>query len=210
MSSAARPLSIGLDFDNTVVIYDRLLHTCAVELYGMPREVPAGKKAIRGWFWSQPDGNTPWTELQGIMYGTRISEAEVAPGLEDLLLECARRGVRVGIVSHKTEFPALGPRVSLRDAARGFLEARGFFTRLGVKPKDVFFEGTLQAKVERVQTEGHGAFVDDLPDVFQHASFPAGVTRILYDPAGAHEALPGVQAGRSFRAIQDLLLGPAP
>src|SRR5580704_16283547 len=126
-----KPRSIGLDFDNTVVIYDRLLHTCAVEHFGMPREVPAGKKAIRSWFWSQPDGNTPWTELQGIMYGTRIGEAEVAPGLEDLLLACARDRVRVGIVSHKTEFPALGPRVSLRRAAMDFLDARGFFSRLG-------------------------------------------------------------------------------
>ncbi|MEZ0227140.1 MAG: hypothetical protein ACAI25_00825 [Planctomycetota bacterium] len=192
------------------MIYDRLLHTCAVEHFGMPREIPAGKKAIRGWFWSQPDGNTPWTELQGIMYGTRIGEAEVAPGLEELLLACAERGVRVGIVSHKTEFPALGPRVSLREAARSFLEARGFFSRLGVKPRDVFFESTLQAKVERVHAEGHGAFVDDLPDVFLHASFPAGVTRILYDPAGVHEALPGVHPGRGFSAIRDLLLGPTP
>jgi hypothetical protein len=198
--------SIGLDFDNTVVIYDRLLHACAVELYGMPREIPAGKKAIRGWFWSQKDGNTPWTELQGVMYGTRIGEADVAPGLEDFLLECRERGVRVGIVSHKTELPALGPRVNLRDAARGFLEARGFFSRLGISPRDVFFEGTLQEKVERVATEKHEVFVDDLPDVFTHEKFPKDVRKILYDPAGAHEAIAGVEAGRGFQAIRELLL----
>ena len=208
MTSSPRLTSIGLDFDNTVAIYDRLLHTCAVEHYGMPRDVPAGKKAIRGWFWSQKDGNTPWTELQGVMYGTRIGEADLAPGLEELLLECARRGVRVGVVSHKTEFPALGPRVSLREAAKGFLEVRGFFTKLGLDRKDVFFESTLQAKVERVLTEGHGAFVDDLPDVFAHPGFPAGVTKVLYDPAGVHEATPGVHAGRGFDAIRELLLGP--
>jgi hypothetical protein len=204
-----KPLALGLDLDNTVVIYDRLFHRCAVEHYSMPRDVPVGKTAIRGWFWSQPDGNTPWTELQGIVYGTRIGEADIAPGLEELLLECARRGVRVGIVSHKTEFPALGPRVNLRDAARGFLEARGFFTRLGLDPGSVFFESTLQAKVERVRDEGYSAFVDDLPDIFRHASFPTGVTRILYDPAGSHEAIPGIHAGRSFAEIREHLLGGA-
>lgn len=203
-----KPRSIGLDFDNTVVIYDRLLHACAVELYGMPREVPAGKKAIRDWFWSRPDGNTPWTELQGVMYGTRIGDAEVAPGLEELLRACAAEGVRVGIVSHKTEFPALGPRVDLRAAARGFLEARGFFAKYGLDRRDVFFEPTLRAKVDRIRSEGHGAFVDDLPDVFAHESFPEGVTRILYDPAGAHATPPGVLAGRDFVSIKDLLLGP--
>jgi hypothetical protein len=199
--------SIGLDFDNTVVIYDRLMHRCAVELYGMPPSVTAGKKAIRSWFWSQPDGNTPWTELQGIIYGTRIGEADVAPGLEELLVACARAGVKVGIVSHKTEFPALGPRVSLRQAARDFLEARGFFTRLGLAREDVFFEGTLEEKVQRVGRQGHTAFVDDLPDVFLHPKFPNDVKRILYDPAKAHEPIPGVHPGRTWAEIGDLLLG---
>lgn len=200
-------LSIGLDFDNTVVIYDRLLHKCAVELYGMPRDVPAGKKAIRGWFWSQPDGNTPWTELQGIIYGTRIGEADVAPGLEDLLLECKERGVRVGIVSHKTEFPALGPRKNLRDAARAFLESRGFFDRLGLSREHVFFEPTLEAKVLRVESEGHTVFVDDLADVFAHARFPRRVARILYDSAGSQEPIEGVRACRTWPEIRDAILG---
>jgi len=181
---------VGLDFDNTIVIYDRVFHRYAVELYRMPADVPPNKSSVRAYFRPRPGGDDDWTELQGVVYGTKMAEAEAAPGVEHFLAQCVRRGVRTTIISHKTEFPARGPGVSLHDAAWTWLEQRGMLdeARFGLTRQTVFFEPDRSSKLARIASLGCGAFVDDLPEVFREASFPPGVMPILYDPNGQHTA----------------------
>ncbi|MEZ6186584.1 MAG: hypothetical protein R3F62_16435 [Planctomycetota bacterium] len=201
------PVRIGLDFDNTIAIYDRVFHRHAQEL-GMPADVPATKHAVRAWFWSQPDGNTPWTELQGLVYGTKLLEAELGPGLEAFLRACQERGVAVSVISHKTQFPALGPKHDLRQAAREFLAARGIVGELGVDPARVFFNDTRAEKVARVASEGCAAFVDDLPGVFTEPGFPTAAQRLLLDRGGEVEDVPpGVVPCRDFQAVAAAIWG---
>jgi hypothetical protein len=200
-------MRIGIDFDNTIVIYDEVWHRYGQE-FGLPPEVPADKASIRAWFWDQPDGNTPWTELQGIVYGTKLQEARLAEGLAEFLLGAKERGIAVSVISHKTQFPALGPRVDLRQAAYGFLEEQGILDpqRFGVPRERVFFNDTQALKVARVQSEGCAVFVDDLPRVFSDEGFPEGVEKLLYDRAGNQEAGPGVVRCRSWGEIAERLL----
>lgn len=201
---------VGLDFDNTIVLYDELFRRLAVERYGMPDAVPPSKVAVRAWFWSQPEGNTPWTELQGVVYGTRIQDAELAPGVEEFLTACVARGVHLAIVSHKTQYPALGPRVDLRAAARDFLAAKGLLDsqRTGLTLEQVSFCPTRDAKVAEIARRGCDAFVDDLPEVFSHPAFPAATRKVLYDRTGAAATPPpqGIKACGSWKAIRRLLL----
>ena len=200
-------MRIGLDFDNTIAIYDRVFHRYAQEL-GMPASVPATKHAVRAWFWDQPLGNTPWTELQGLVYGTKLHEAELGPGLEDFLRACQARGVAVSVISHKTRYPALGPKHDLRAAAQAFLEARGIVGELGVEPERVFFNDTREEKVARVASEGCVAFVDDLPGVFTEAGFPRQAQRLLLDRAGeVADVPPGVIPCADFAAVAVALWG---
>jgi hypothetical protein len=138
-----------------------------------------------------------------------MPEAEAAPGVDVFLLACRAAGVRVSVISHKTEYPAIGERYSLREAARSWLAEQGFSDRFGVDPADIFFVGTLAEKLALIAAQGCTHFVDDLVEVLEHPDFPRGIERILYAPGG--EAPPhGALAFRSWNAIRGHLLGGLP
>ena len=175
-------MRIGLDFDNTIVRYDELFHRCAIERNLVPVDTPVSKAAVREYLWGLPDGNTPWTELQGIVYGERMSEAKPCPGVMDFFAFCRDRGIRVLIVSHKIEFPALGPRVNMRKAALLWIEKHCFYGtgQGGLGRGDVYFESSRTEKLERIAKLGCTHFIDDLPEVLADPVFPKGVEKILY------------------------------
>jgi len=198
-------MHIGIDFDNTIVSYDTLFHRCALEQELIPPDVPATKAAVRAYLWSLPDGNTPWTELQGIVYGTRMADAEMCPGVDDFLLFCRDRRVAVSIVSHKSVYPALGPRVNLREAALRWLEDRDFFSaqEFGITRDRVFFEASRDRKAERIAAAGCTHFIDDLLEVLTDPAFPHGVQRILYAPgAGSVPSSRDIITARSWPEIR--------
>lgn len=197
---------VGVDFDNTIVNYDQLFHRCAIERGLVPAETPARKSAIREFLWRLPDGNTPWTELQAMVYGVRIAEAAPAPGVADFLRQCQAQGVRVSVISHKLRFPALGPRVDLHQAARRWLQDHNLYADgdAGLQPARVFFEPSQEAKSARIMAERCTHFVDDLPEMFRAPHFPARVARLLYQPAGA-PAGEGIELFRSWKEISRYL-----
>jgi hypothetical protein len=199
-------MHVGLDFDNTIVTYDRLFHRAALDRGLIAAGVPQRKRDVRDAIRRLPRGEEAWTELQGVVYGRRMPEAEPAPGVESFLHACSAAGVRVSIISHKTEFPAIGERVSLRDAARAWLASQGLAARHGIDPADVMFLGTLAEKLAAIAERGCTHFVDDLVEVLGHPAFPAGVERILYAPAGG-ELPRGVVAFDSWEGIRGHLFG---
>jgi hypothetical protein len=201
-------MHVGLDFDNTIVTYDRLFHRAALAAGLIAAGVPANKRDVRDAIRRLPGGEDAWTRLQGVVYGSRMTEAEPAPGVEAFLGACAAAGVSVSIISHKTEFPALGERVNLRDAARAWLAAQGLADRHGIAPADILFLGTLAEKLAAIADRGCTHFVDDLVEVLGHPGFPAGVERILYDPAGGAPPA-GALAFDSWGGIRRHLFGAA-
>lgn len=190
-------MTIGLDFDNTIVSYDRLFHRVALDLGLIPESVPVHKNAVRDYLRSI--GQEPvWTEMQGIVYGARMREADPFPSALETIDSWKRNGHRVVIISHKTRYPFLGEKYDLHAAARGWLEMNGFCdpNRIGLDPNDIFFELTKEAKLARVAQLECSYFVDDLPEILTHPAFPPGVNGILFDPGNA---LAG--AGCSPRAL---------
>jgi FMN phosphatase YigB (HAD superfamily) len=179
-------MTIGLDFDNTIVSYDRLFHRVAQDLGVIPDTVPPLKNAVRDHLRSV--GQEPvWTEMQGMVYGSRMDEAEAFPAALETIAAWKKAGHRVVIVSHKTRYPFLGEQHDLHAAARHWLEINGFFdpARIGMNAGDAFFEVTKELKLDRVREQGCSYFVDDLPEILSHAAFPSGVEPILFDPANA-------------------------
>jgi FMN phosphatase YigB (HAD superfamily) len=177
----------GVDFDNTIVCYDDLVHRAALDLGLIPATLPPGKGNVRDHL-RQEGREDDWTRLQGHVYGVTISDAPVFPGVLEFLETCRERGVDVFIVSHKTRHPVLGDRHDLHRAAHDWLDARGFYetTRTGLSRERVFFELTKQQKLERIGSLGCSHFVDDLPEFLLEPAFPAGVERILFDPRRQH------------------------
>ncbi len=176
---------IGLDFDNTLVHYDKLFHQLAVEKGLIPESLSVDKTAIRNYLRSK-DQEQDFTLLQGQVYGLRILEAEPAEGVLESLMTLKELGVSMVLVSHKTKVPFKGPPYDLRKAALDWLSKYGFFSSSGIgwSTSQVYFEDTKASKVSRICSLECTHYVDDLPEIL--SLLPVNVTRILYDPNHAH------------------------
>jgi hypothetical protein len=198
---------LGVDFDNTIVRYDRLFHHVAVERGLIPRDVPASKGDVRDYL-RGIGGENDWIELQGIVYGVRMHEADPFPGVIEFFQRCIRDGVAVCIVSHKTRKPFQGPDCDLHEAAQRWLREHGFYDPavVGLAPEQVWFELTKAEKLARIAAAGCTHFIDDLPELLGEASFPAGVERLLFDPNDLHPSAP-YERVRSWDDADARLLG---
>lgn len=177
-------MRIGIDFDNTLIDYDRVFLDTARARGLVSRDFAGSKKAVRDAIRLLPDGEPTWQRLQGYVYGAGIGGAVPFPGAHDFLRRCAGEGVTIFIVSHKTRFGHFDPaRVDLRKAARGWMSAQGF---LETVPADhLYFEDDREKKIARIDALRCTHFIDDLEEVFTDPQFPAGVQRILLAESGA-------------------------
>jgi len=201
--SGAR-IRIGVDFDNTLVSYDDLLYRLALERGWIQSELARNKKSIRDCVRELPDGDVKWQQLQAIAYGAGIGGAFMAAGAEMFFGMCKQHGVRLYIVSHKTDYASFDEtHTNLREAAINWMKQNRVFDidGLGVSMEDVFFEPTRAGKVERLTRLWCTHFIDDLEETFLEPSFPPTVEKILYDPHSQHAALPGVRVFRTWKEI---------
>jgi hypothetical protein len=192
-------VTIGLDFDNTIVSYDALFFELARERELIPAELPASKTAIRDHL--RLRGREPaWTTLQGLAYGDAIWRASIFPGALDFVNACRAAGIPVAIVSHKTRRPYLGADTDLHATARGWLQQHG----LG--EVETFFELTTQAKLSRIRGLACTSFVDDLPEFLNLPDFPSWTRKILFDPSGLYAPCADTRAVRSWSEIRAMVL----
>jgi len=202
-------LIIGLDFDNTLVSYDRLLAGLAQERGLIEPGALYGKRRIRDAVRARPGGEMDWQGLQAAAYGPLMDRAELAPGAAGFLARCRDEKVKVYIVSHKSEYAAADEtKTSLRQAARQWMVAQGFFGRLGLAKEAVFFEETRAGKVGRIASLGLDVFVDDLVETFLEPAWPEEVRRILYSPQGAPAASADLTVCSSWEEISEQVFGP--
>ena len=197
----------GLDFDNTIVCYDRLFHELAVERGLISPALPATKQAVRKQL-RDTNREEQWTELQAIAYGPRITHAKPWQGVLTFLQSCREANVQVVIVSHKTRYPYRGEKFDLHAAAHAFLESHGFYktSDTGLSRGSVFLEPTLPEKLARIGLLRCDAFVDDLPEFLSEPAFPSGVRKVLFDPANSHPEHASYTRATSWEACGEVLL----
>lgn len=198
-------MRIGVDFDNTLADYDALFVKLAVEEGLLEAPVTGGKRAVRDTLRQATDGEFAWRHLQALAYGPRMNEAKLMPGAGAFLTACARQGLDVTIISHKSRRAAdQSVTDDLRDAALHWMVAQGFFGHLGLSEDRVFFEDTREAKVGRIGNTHCTHFIDDLEEVFLTPGFPDDVRRILFDREGAFGARPvPFETFRTWEEIAD-------
>ena len=184
----------GSDFDNTIVSYKGVFHRIAVEQGLIPESLPTTKDAVRDYLRKQGKEDD-WTEMQGLVYGSRMDAALPYPGAEIFFEFCIESRIPVRIISHKTRYPFIGERHDLHQAASRWLETKGFLApgTVGIPKDNVYFELTKDAKMQRIQASGCTHFIDDLPEFLLHPEFPLGVVRWLFDPTGSHQEMDGVR-----------------
>jgi hypothetical protein len=195
---------IGLDFDNTLVTYDEVLHQAALERGLISPDVPLNKRLVRDRIRERPDGEIAWQRLQGAVYGRLMDRATLVAGVAEFVAACRRAGIPLFIVSHKTEYGHYDEtRTNLRDAALAWMTSQGFFEADGLafRREHVFFESTRDEKIARIVALGCTDFVDDLEEVFEAPGFPPAVAKILYAPDRADAMRAGARVMRSWKQI---------
>jgi hypothetical protein len=199
------PPIVGLDFDNTIVSYDAVFIQVARER-GLPLDTATSKNDVRDHL-RAIGREDDWTEMQGYVYGARMSDAAPFPGALDCIAGLVSQGVTVHIVSHRTAHPYRGPKHDLHRSARQWLEEHRFFDPQGVglRRDAVFFELSKLDKIARIKSLGCGHFVDDLPEILALLDDHKSVKRVLFDPQRQHDADPGTSRVASWHEIPSAL-----
>ncbi len=191
----AAKLIVGVDFDNTIVRYDEVFHRVALERGLIPEHISKTKESVRD-FLRQTGKEDAWTEMQGFVYGTRMSEAAAFPGALECLAALKKKNIQVFIISHKTRTPYKGESHDLHAAAWEWLRAHGF------SREDVFFKETKEEKLKQIGVCACTHFVDDLPELLSDKLFPGGAEKILFAPACNAVPEKGVTVCNSWNAIE--------
>lgn len=200
---------IGVDLDNTIACCDHLFHRAAVEKGFLGPGVGQAKDAVRDYL-RECGKEQAWIELQGYVYGALMPDAEPFPGAVAFFAACKQADIPLCIVSHRTMYPYLGERYDLHQAARDWLEKRGFCgPETGLTNAQVFLELTKQDKLQRIAQLGCTHFIDDLPEFLTLPEFPPRVDRILFDPNARQRQLRGVRRATSWTEIRKWLIGTA-
>ena len=171
-------MHIGIDFDNTIVNYDDVFYKYDTAEKLITPGIKANKYHIGNTIRKLPDGNQKWTLLQGKVYGEYILEAKPMHGVKRFLQECLKRAIPVSVVSHKTQYPALGPRVDLREASIAWLRSQGLFSEYGLAPERIYFADSIDEKISIITSVGFNLFIDDLDIILAHKNFPLNIRKI--------------------------------
>lgn len=198
---------IGLDLDNTIIDYERAFAPVAEEIGLIPRGTGlASKEEIKAVLRSTA-GEEAWMRLQGQIYGRYIERATPYPGVIDFISAVISKGAKVVIVSHKTRLGHFDTaRIDLHEAALGWLDRRGFFTREGLDRRDVYFEETRSGKLARIAQIGCDIFVDDLPEIFHDPGFPKTAGKLWFAGDRPEDDGGGLKACRNWRQILDIVM----
>lgn len=200
-------MRIGIDFDNTIVNYDGVFHAAALERGLIPADLAGDKNAVRDHL-NGAGRKDDFTALQGYVYGSRMDLAAPYPWFADFVAAARAGGHELFVVSHKTQYPILGPRYDLHKSARAFLAATGLAGADAIAEDAIFFELTKDEKAARAATLQVDAFVDDLPEILAMPAY-SGVRRVLFDPSGT---MPegDYERARDWEDVSALLLGDGP
>ncbi len=199
-------MRLGLDLDNTIVSYDQLFYQVAIDSELVPKSISHTKVAVRDYL-RNADKEDKWTELQGVVYGSRMIDASPFPGALETIRKIRDKGIEVFIISHRTRFPYLGPKVNLHDAAKDWINTilRDDAGAI-VEGANIFFHEKKEDKVDRIGSVDCDAFVDDLPEILMSERFPEKTHKILFDPAGNVQVSDHYTVLNRWEYLTDLLL----
>ena len=174
---------IGIDFDNTIINYDEVVYKIACERNFIPASFPHNKQKIKDAIVALPEGHVKWQEVQAIMYGERIQEAKLTPGLLKFIQECENHGFQIYVISHKTKYSNLLTNSrDFKSVALQWMSKNIFSPESSLLPSLVYFEPTREEKIKRIAQLRCTHFIDDLEEVFLEPNFPNDIIKILYAP----------------------------
>ena len=203
-------LRIGLDFDNTIANYDQAFPEVARILGYETNNFNAtlNKRDLKLKLLKQPDGDTAWQKVQGLVYGKFIDLASLYPGVYEFVLRALASGHEIFIVSHKTELGHFDEsRTPLRQAATTWLINQKLVgdSDSKIKLQNIYYAETRDEKINKIVELQLDVFIDDLDEVLSDRSFPKRTRKILFG-SGATTSQE-ILAMQSWREVGDELFG---
>lgn len=181
-------MRIGIDFDNTIISYDKLFHSIACERNLIPSNLPKNKTHIRD-FIRKNSGEHDWILLQGIAYGSKIRDGIPFPGVINFFDLANKKNHEIFIISHKTQYPHLGDHIDLRKSALNWLVENKLVHDREVLNKNLFFLNEREEKIEKINWCKCDFFIDDLPDFLSMSGFSEETQLCLFDPSNNYQSL---------------------
>lgn len=197
---------LGIDFDNTLACYNGLFYTEALKRKLISPKIGKDKKSVRDAL-LEKDLEDDFTILQGYVYGPGIVNARVYEGAIKCLQSLKKQGIKLVIISHKTPYPYLGERYDLHTFARNWLEENKFHVDNLIESKNVFFESSKESKLNRITEQKCTHFIDDLPEILNHALFPSQTKAIFFNPQ--NDIKTELSSFRAWKDIENSLLQEA-
>ena len=140
---------IGIDLDNTIVCYDSVFKYVSKKFTKNSTVKTIDKKKFKSKI-LESNGLKKWKEIQALIYGKYIKDAEIFPGFLEFAVQSKLRGSELFIVSHKTKYGHFDSRkILLREKALKWMENKGFFDQnyIGFNKKNVLFANTRNEKI---------------------------------------------------------------
>ncbi len=161
-------IKIGIDLDNTIINYNKLIFKLSQKKYNLKfKEKNISKDKIKKKI-IKNFGENEWTFFQSLIYGEHLKSAEIYDNFKDIIKKF-RNKYEFYIVSHKTKWPAIGKKINLINFAKNFLSINkvSFCSNPLINPKNIFFENTQNKKVKRIKSLKIDLFIDDLEIVLK-------------------------------------------
>ncbi len=172
-------MKIGIDFDNTIISYEKLFYDTALEKGLIIKEIKPTKISVRNFLRSR-NQDYIFTGIQAEVYGPLIKKAKAFPNIQNTLNRFSQEH-EFFIVSHKTRNPYIGPKYNLHKYASDWLKSKSLHPSIENSPiKELYFEETIDKKIERIEQLKCDFFIDDLPKVLK--LLKKEITPILFDP----------------------------
>lgn len=170
-------LKFGFDLDNTLIDYSK-----AVEKYCSEQnlDIYSNIKLLKDALKSSDCSDNKWRSAQGWIYSYGLQYAELAKGSVNLFEFLISKGFTLYIVSHKSLFSFNEEKkFPLREYAMNWIE-KSELRRFFCDTDQIYFEATLNLKINRIAKLKLNYFVDDLEKVFTHKYFPKDTKQILF------------------------------
>ena len=168
---------IAFDLDNTILDYGTSLHQLRLDRAEL-NKISAYTKADFKLRVIAEFGEDYWTELQGFLYTEYVVYSRIDPEFVELLNYLKANQWQTSIISHKTEFPYMGPKLNMRDCALKRLEVAGVEKLL---TDGVHFFSTKEEKITHINLVKPNIYIDDLEEILDLLSNE--ITRLLFSPA---------------------------
>ena len=197
-------IKVGLDFDNTLIDYDELFYSIALEKGLIPVQIDKTKIAVRKYLKDNGKENI-FTLLQGEVYGLHIKRASQSSGMMQSLKILKENSIELIIISHKTLHPYSGPKYDLHKAAMSWLKKNEFFDQncLNFRRENVFFEITIENKIKRIEDSGLTYYIDDLTKVLKMIN--SRINRIHFNPNSEDQRIDGIINMKNWQDLPEIL-----